>query len=95
MQVKLKVREEERLRLKVEGVNGGGILSFNYNNLINKPTLDGEEIVDDVHEKDPTVPSWAKNLTRPVYTADEIGALAQGSIEEIGINELAILWEEL
>lgn len=26
-------------------------------------------------ESDPTVPSWAKQLTKPVYTAEEVGAL--------------------
>ena len=26
-------------------------------------------------ENDPTVPAWAKNLTKPVYTAEEVGAV--------------------
>lgn len=30
---------------------------------------------DAVTETDPTVPSWAKNPTKPTYTADEVGAL--------------------
>lgn len=29
-----------------------------------------------IEETDPTVPAWAKNPTKPIYTADEVGALS-------------------
>lgn len=47
------------------------------------------------YEKDPTVPSWAKTPTRPVYTPSDVGAMPEGEIEEIGALELQRLWEGL
>lgn len=47
------------------------------------------------YEKDPTVPSWAKTPTRPVYTPSDVGAIPEGEIEEIGALELQRLWEGL
>jgi hypothetical protein len=38
-----------------------------------------------VTETDPTVPDWAKQPEKPVYTADEVGALRQGELQT-GIN---------
>ena len=35
-----------------------------------------------VTEKDPTVPSWAKQPKKPSYTADEVGALSKGALAE-------------
>lgn len=35
-----------------------------------------------VTEKDPTVPSWAKQPEKPSYTADEVGALSKGTLSE-------------
>lgn len=37
-------------------------------------------------EQDPTVPEWAKQLTKPSYTAEEIGALSKDELQS-GINE--------
>ena len=48
---------------------------MDYEKLENKPTLDGVPIVGDVKERDPTVPQWAKEETRPVYTAEDVGAI--------------------
>jgi hypothetical protein len=31
-------------------------------------------------EKDPTVPAWAKEATKPTYTADEVGALSKDTL---------------
>lgn len=33
-------------------------------------------------ESDPTVPAWAKNATKPTYTASEVGALALDDAEQ-------------
>ena len=35
-----------------------------------------------VEESDPTVPSWAKAPTKPTYTAQEIGALSETSLDD-------------
>ena len=60
------------------------LFSGNYNDLTNKPTIpvvpsnisafrnDAGYITS---ESDPTVPSWAKQPTKPSYTASEVGAL--------------------
>lgn len=72
----------------VEGTN-------DYNKLKNKPKLNGNEIIGDVEEIDPTVPTWAKAETRPVYTSEDIGAMAEGSVTSISTTELDELWISL
>ena len=67
-------------------VKGG---TTNYEKLNNLPTLDGEPIVGEMHEKDPTVPLWAKAPQKPTYTAEELGCIsedAEMSLQEI--NEM-------
>lgn len=72
----------------VEGTN-------DYNKLKNKPKLNGNEIIGYVEEIDPTVPTWAKAETRPVYTPEDIGAIAEGSIASVSTNELDEIWNSL
>lgn len=68
-------------------------MSNDYNDLKNKPTLNGETIIGDVEEKDPTVSSWAKTETRPVYTADDVGAVSKGDIVDMSIETLKQIWD--
>lgn len=83
-------------RLGVLEENGGGGGSSDYSDLENKPqlngiTLEGNKTLEDVgvqpkgnyltSESDPTVPQWAKNPTKPTYTATEVGADASGTAE--------------
>lgn len=71
------------------GVSGGNI-SLDYIALTNKPQIGGKELTGNktldelgiqpkgtylTKETDPTVPAWAKAETKPMYTADEVGAL--------------------
>lgn len=48
---------------------------FNPNNYYDKTTADGK-FLSGFTETDPTVPSWAKESTKPSYTASEVGAMA-------------------
>lgn len=64
-----------------------------YNKLKNKPTLNGKEIIGDIAEIDPTVSGWAKEPTKPSYTAEEVGALKNDEIKAISLDELNSLWE--
>ena len=66
-----------------------------YNKLKNKPTLNGREIIGAMEEEDPTVSGWAKTETRPVYTPEDIGAMAEGSVASISTNELDEIWNSL
>lgn len=66
-----------------------------YNKLRNKPKLNGNEIIGEVEEIDPTVPAWAKAETRPVYTPEDIGAMAEGSVTSVSTTELDELWNSL
>lgn len=34
-----------------------------------------------IEEKDPTVPAWAKTETKPTYTANEVGAIAESELQ--------------
>lgn len=66
-----------------------------YNKLKNKPKLNGNEIIGEVEEIDPTVPTWAKAETRPVYTPEDVGAMAEGSVTYVSTTELDELWNSL
>ena len=57
-QQKMTLTQDDALELKVETLGDGN--NHDYNKLINKPTLDGEIIQNDMKEKDPTVPEWIK-----------------------------------
>lgn len=66
-----------------------------YNKLKNKPKLNGNEIIGEVEEIYPTVPTWAKAETRPVYTPEDIGAMAEGSVTSVSTTELDELWNSI
>lgn len=66
-----------------------------YEKLRNKPKLNGNEIIGEVEEIDPTVPLWAKAETRPVYTPEDVGAMAEGSVTSVSTTELDELWNSL
>lgn len=76
----------KELEMKLENYSGGGSGTNDYEKLRNLPSLDGQRIIGDVKERDPTVPSWAKENSKPVYTAEEVGGIDSKnavSIEEI------------
>jgi hypothetical protein len=81
------------LNLEVKEQYGGG--TSDYNKLKNKPKLNGNEIIGEVEEIDPTVPTWAKAETRPVYTPEDVGAMAEGSVTFVSTTELDELWNSL
>ena len=88
--------QDESDKLQIEIDDGKFIEGTNdYNKLKNKPKLNGNEIIGEVEEIDPTVPTWAKAETRPVYTPEDIGAMAEGSVTSVSINELDELWNSL
>lgn len=84
--------QKEIADLKLNGVGG----TKDYSALTNKPSIGGVELVGDktlddigaqpkgaylTKESDPTVPSWAKNSTKPIYTATEVGADPTGTAQ--------------
>lgn len=73
IKLKMKVTQEkqQKMTLKVETLGTGN--SYDYNKLINKPTLDGEIIQNDMKEKDPTVPEWIKKAE--VLSAAELAKI--------------------
>ena len=60
--------------------------SGDYDDLINKPEIPSKtsDLQNDsnflTQETDPTVPSWAKQPTKPSYTAQEVGALPNDTV---------------
>lgn len=81
--------------------NGKSNFSGSYNDLTNKPTIptvptkvsaftNDAGYLTGYTETDPTVPSWAKNPTKPTYTASEVGAIdssqkgAAGGVASLG-----------
>lgn len=86
--------ESEKLQIEIldeKFVEG----TSDYNKLKNKPKLNGNEIIGEVEEIDPTVPTWAKAETRPVYTPEDIGAMAEGSVTSVSTTELDELWNSI
>lgn len=77
------------------GLNEEYVGTTDYEKLRNKPKLNGNEIIGDVEEIDPTVPLWAKAETRPVYTPEDVGAMAEGSVTSVSTTELDELWSSL
>lgn len=126
----------EKLQEITGGGGGGTGGTTNYNNLSNKPqlngvTLEGNKTLDQVgvlaknqgasnsgkylsvgsdgnvvpadapsggeggggitEETDPTVPAWAKEPTKPTYTAVEVGADASGTAEaKVSVHNTAV-----
>ncbi len=77
------------------GLNEEYVGTTDYEKLRNKPKLNGNEIIGEVEEIDPIVPLWAKAETRPVYTPEDIGAMAEGSVTSVSTTELDELWNSL
>lgn len=95
-------QEKTELPLSLGANNAGLDASFgqcqlvtekNYEQLENLPRLDGETIIGNVREKDPTVPDWAKRPTKPSYTAQDIGAVAAADMQPLTAADLEIMWE--
>ena len=78
------------------GGGGGSSGTMNYDNLENKPSINGIELSGNndlsslgiqpagnylTEETDPTVPQWAKSENKPTYTASEVGADVEGSAD--------------
>ena len=88
--------QDESDKLQIEALDEKFVEgTSDYNKLKNKPKLNGNEIIGEVEEIDPTVPLWAKAETRPVYTPEDVGAMAEGSVTNISITELDKLWNSL
>lgn len=93
---------ETRLRLNVKEAHRAELRTGyvirapgDYEKLRSLPTLDGVTIIGDVHEKDPTVPEWAKEETRPNYTAEDVGAVSKSEIGELSIETLTSIWDSV
>lgn len=88
--------QDESDRLQIEALDEKFVEgTSDYNKLKNKPKLNGNEIIGEVEEIDPTVPTWAKAETRPIYTPEDIGAMAEGSVTSVSVTELGELWNGL
>lgn len=88
--------QDESDKLQIEALDEKFVEgTSDYNKLKNKPKLNGNEIIGEVEEIDPTVPLWAKAETRPVYTPEDVGAMAEGSVTNVSITELDELWNSI
>lgn len=88
--------QDESDKLQIEALDERFVEgTSDYNKLKNKPKLNGNEIIGEVEEIDPTVPLWAKAETRPVYTPEDVGAMAEGSVTNVSTTELDELWNSI
>lgn len=59
--------------------NDSGYISSLPDNLITEQELEAKGYLTGFTETDPTVPAWAKQPNKPIYTLDELGAEAAGA----------------
>ena len=67
------------------------VTANDYRKLVNKPHINGTELYDNYDEIDPTVPLWAKENTKPEYTAEEVGALNEDA--EMSLTDVKGIWD--
>ena len=82
----------EDLELDIDG-EAQVIVPTSYNDLDDKPQLDGRPIIGNIPELDPTVPEWAKAATPPEYTAEDVGAIPDGAITVLDAGDFEEMWE--
>lgn len=63
--------------------NDSGYLNSLPENLVTEQELEDKGYLTEFTETDPTVPSWAKQPTKPTYTLEELGAERAGTAAEI------------
>lgn len=83
---------EKPLNANIEfGTRFGG--NGDYLKLKNKPSINGEELIENYDEIDPTVPAWAKEPVKPEYEADDVGAV---DIEdEMSVAMINSVWDAI
>lgn len=79
-EIMLELEEAEEITLEIEEVFREGSAQGDYEKLDNLPTLNGQTIIGNMNEIDPTVPAWAKEPKKPAYTPDEIGAVNENDV---------------
>lgn len=72
----------------------------NDSEYVSSDALEERGYLTDFTETDPTVPSWAKQTTKPTYTADEVGAEPSGAVSAHNVatdahNDIRLLVEGL
>ncbi|MBO7695426.1 MAG: hypothetical protein J6T10_22605 [Methanobrevibacter sp.] len=77
---------ENETELEMELKDKGVDIVDNYELLRNLPKLNGQTIIGNMEEIDPTVPGWAKNDTKPSYVYSEVGAV--GEENELNLTEI-------
>lgn len=67
----LQIEEEPEINMQLESIQE--VTTSDYRQLNNLPSINGETLLNNYDEIDPTVPEWAKNPIPP--SADDIGAV--------------------
>ena len=93
--VPLEIPEESPVDMEADDRMIVDVGTSDYEKLKNLPKLDGRPIVGDIPELDPTVPEWAKNPTKPEYTAEDVGAVAEKDLEAFTPSDLEIMWDSI
>ena len=77
---------ETAVNNKVDKVSGKGLSTNDFTNEYKEKV---DSALQSYTETDPTVPAWAKEKTKPVYTATEVGALPDTTIIPTTLASLA------
>ena len=77
---------ETAVKNKVDKVSGKGLSTNDFTNEYKSKV---ESALQSYTETDPTVPAWAKEATKPTYTATEVGALPNTTISPTTLASLA------
>lgn len=93
--VPLEIPEDAPVEMAADDRMIVNVGTSDYEQLKNLPKLDGRPIVGDIPELDPTVPEWAKAPTKPEYTAEDVGAVAEKDLEAFTPSDLEIMWDAI
>ena len=91
MQIEVEVNKNVDISMDLDGTCMVG--TDDYEKLKNLPSLNGEKIIGNMSERDPTVPDWAKSPEKPRYTAEELGAV--NSEDAISLEEIDAIFNGL
>lgn len=75
-EIELEMENDTELRIECEQI----YIMDDYEQLKNKPRLNGKEISGDMYETDPTIPEWAKAQNKPSYTPEEVNAVNNDNV---------------
>lgn len=92
--IEMEVLVDDNFDLEVKDyIVSGASKDVDYRYISHKPKINGTTLIENYNEIDPTVPKWAKENTKPKYTAQEVNAVNVN--DELSFTEIKQLWDSV